>query len=51
LVLREQRRLDVDLLGQIGDSLVRYLGCVLREPPLDAQETSNVGLGVDATSM
>jgi hypothetical protein len=43
LVLREQRPIDLELLGQVRHSLLRYLGGILREPAVDLEEFEQRG--------
>jgi hypothetical protein len=37
-VLPDQRRIDLDLLGQVRHSLFRHLSGVLREPAVDLEK-------------
>lgn len=43
LLLPEQRRIDLDLLGQVRHSLFRYLSGILREPALDLEKFQQHG--------
>ena len=43
LILREQHRIDLDLLSQIRHSLLRHLGAILREPAINLEKFGQRG--------